>query len=150
MAQEAASSEPPRKKGKADRMARGMGEGGEKGPKRKKKGKKSGSGSGVGPPGGDGSVGAGASAPDRPAKPKKSAPPPAPKPPSPAWFKMVVTDFITFLKDVRREMKRVTWPSNKEVRVATIVVLCTLLVVTGFIAVVNYVLNLIFKLNPTG
>lgn len=144
MSSEAASSEAPRKKGKADRAARGMGEGGEKGPKRKKKGsgKKSG-------PEGTAAIGTGAPAGDK-VKVKKAAPPPAPRPPSPAWFKMVVEDFIKFLKSVRAEMKRVTWPSGKEVRVATIVVLITLLVVTGYIAVVNYVLNLIFKLNPTG
>lgn len=148
MAQEAASSEPPRKKGsKADRMARGMGEGGEKGPKRKKKGGKKGSG-GVGPPTGEGAAAAPAG--DKPAKVKKAAPPPAPRPPSPAWFKMVVEDFIKFLKSVRAEMKRVTWPSGKEVRVATVVVLVTLFVVTGWIAFINLVLNAIFKQNPTG
>ncbi len=146
MAGEAASSEPPRKKGKADRAARGMGEGGEKGPKRKKKGsgKKSG-------PDGTAPVGAGAAAPaGEKVKVKKAAPPPLPKPPSPAWVKMVIEDFIKFLKSVRAEMKRVTWPSGKEVRVATVVVLITLVVVTGYIAIVNFVLNMIFRLNPTG
>lgn len=145
-AQEPASSE-PRKKAKADRMGRAMGEGGEKGPKRKKKGSGSKkSREGVAP------AGAGTTPPSSEVKGKvkKAAPPPPPRPPSPAWFKMVVEDFIKFLKAVRAEMKRVTWPSGKEVRVATVVVLMTLLVVTGYIAVVNYVLTLIFTLNSHG
>ncbi|MEW6281934.1 MAG: preprotein translocase subunit SecE [Candidatus Eremiobacterota bacterium] len=54
-------------------------------------------------------------------------------------------DFLKYLRSVRAEMKRVTWPTKKEVQVATVVVLITLAVVTGFIAVIDQVLRLVFK-----
>ncbi|NMA26253.1 MAG: preprotein translocase subunit SecE [Burkholderiales bacterium] len=41
-------------------------------------------------------------------------------------------------------MKRVTWPSAKEVRAATIVVMVTLLVVSSYMGIVDWLLTLLF------
>lgn len=41
-------------------------------------------------------------------------------------------------------MKRVTWPSVKEVRTATIVVMVTLLVVSSYMGIVDWLLTLFF------
>ncbi|GMU56032.1 MAG: hypothetical protein AMXMBFR33_51780 [Candidatus Xenobia bacterium] len=145
-AQEPASSPEPRKK---RRGLERSGEGGEKGPKRKKKGSgaKKAAAAAAGAP-----VAAGvpATTGERAGKVKKAAAPPLPRPPSPAWIRMMLEEFVKYLRSVRAEMKRVTWPSGKEVRLATVVVLITLVVVTGYIAIVNMLLNLIFQQNPTG
>lgn len=41
-------------------------------------------------------------------------------------------------------MKRVSWPSVKEVRAATIVVMVTLLLISGYMGVVDWLLTLFF------
>jgi len=46
-----------------------------------------------------------------------------------------------YLADVLAEMRKVSWPSRNEVRGATVVVLITVAVLTGFIFVVDTVLN---------
>ncbi|MGI5843845.1 MAG: preprotein translocase subunit SecE [Candidatus Xenobium sp.] len=59
-------------------------------------------------------------------------------------FKERLGQFLRFLKSVRTEMKRVTWPSAKEVRAATIVVMVTLLVVSSYMGIVDWLLTLLF------
>ncbi len=56
------------------------------------------------------------------------------------WYDRVVK----FLTSVRDEMERVNWPSGKELRVATIVVMVTLVMVSAYMGVVNYVFSVIF------
>lgn len=45
-----------------------------------------------------------------------------------------------FLKEVRLEMKRVTWPNRREVSGATWVVIVTVVIIALFIGVVDQVL----------
>lgn len=45
-----------------------------------------------------------------------------------------------FLKEVRLEMKRVTWPNRREVSGATWVVIITVVIIALFIGVVDQVL----------
>jgi len=45
-----------------------------------------------------------------------------------------------FLKEVRLEMKRVTWPNKKEVSGATWVVIVTVVIIALFIGVVDQAL----------
>jgi preprotein translocase subunit SecE len=45
-----------------------------------------------------------------------------------------------FLKEVRLEMKRVTWPNKKEVSGATWVVIVTVVIIALFIGIVDQVL----------
>ncbi|MDD8031865.1 MAG: preprotein translocase subunit SecE [Acidobacteriota bacterium] len=39
------------------------------------------------------------------------------------WYKR----FVNFLKDVRAELKKVTWPSRQEVRGTTVIVIITVI-----------------------
>ena len=54
-----------------------------------------------------------------------------------------------YLKDVRGELTKVSWPTREELRDSTVVVIVTVLLVATFIGLVDYVLNrvvaLIFK-----
>jgi len=54
-----------------------------------------------------------------------------------------------YLKDVRGELKRVSWPTREELRDSTVVVIVTVLLVAAFIGLVDQGLNrvvaLIFK-----
>ena len=54
-----------------------------------------------------------------------------------------------YLKDVRGELKRVSWPTREELRDSTVVVIVTVLLVAAFIGIVDQGLNrvvaLIFK-----
>ncbi|HXE71962.1 MAG TPA: preprotein translocase subunit SecE [Candidatus Nitrosotenuis sp.] len=54
-------------------------------------------------------------------------------------------EFLRFLKSVRVEVKRITWPSPAELRAATLIVLLTLAVVAGYIGIVNKIFSLIFQ-----
>ncbi len=53
------------------------------------------------------------------------------------WYKR----FIVFLRDVRAEIKKVTWPSKNEVYSTTIVVI----IATIFFGVYLYMLDLLFS-----
>ena len=53
------------------------------------------------------------------------------------WYKR----FIVFLRDVKAEIKKVTWPSKNEVYSTTIVVL----IATAFFGVYLYLLDLLFS-----
>jgi len=61
-----------------------------------------------------------------------------------AGFKDRWEQFLRFLKSVKAEMKRVTWPGRKEVKAATIVVVMTLLIISGYMWFVDLVLTRIF------
>ncbi|MAF27589.1 MAG: preprotein translocase subunit SecE [Gemmatimonadota bacterium] len=46
-----------------------------------------------------------------------------------------------FVKDVRVEMKKVSWPSRDELRGSTMVVIVTVIVLAIFIGIVDRILN---------
>ncbi|NOT33805.1 MAG: preprotein translocase subunit SecE [Candidatus Eisenbacteria bacterium] len=46
-----------------------------------------------------------------------------------------------FVKDVRVEVGRVSWPTREELRDSTVVVIVTVLIVSAFIGVVDRILN---------
>ncbi len=52
---------------------------------------------------------------------------------------------MQFLRETGQEMKRVTWPTWKELREQTVVVIVTVAVVTFFIFVVDQVLSFLQK-----
>jgi preprotein translocase subunit SecE len=52
----------------------------------------------------------------------------------------------TFLKDVRVESRKVTWPSREELQEATMVVLVTVLIISMFIFVVDLGVNRVVTL----
>lgn len=63
---------------------------------------------------------------------------------------MSVTDqFREFVKDVRLESAKVSWPTRNELRDSTVVVLTTVLLVAAFIGVVDrlltFVVGLLFR-----
>ena len=68
----------------------------------------------------------------------------------PGKVKLWIESVQRFLKSVRSEMDRVTWPSWKELRTSTIVVVVTLLLVSMYMGVVDYVLSLLFGTPQTG
>ena len=47
-----------------------------------------------------------------------------------------------FIKDVRVEIGRVSWPTREELRDSTLVVIATVLLVAVFVGIVDRVLNL--------
>jgi len=47
-----------------------------------------------------------------------------------------------FVKDVRSESAKVSWPTRRELRDSTIVVIVTVIIVTAFVGVVDRVLTL--------
>ena len=47
----------------------------------------------------------------------------------------------TYVEGLRMEMKRVTWPSQKQVRATTIVVIATVFIFGVYFAVVDWILN---------
>lgn len=59
-------------------------------------------------------------------------------------FQGYLDNITRFLKSVRTEVDRVAWPSFKELRAATIVVVVTLLLVSGYMGVVDWLLTLVF------
>jgi len=48
---------------------------------------------------------------------------------------------ISFLKESRAELKKVNWPSREEVLTSTRVVIISILVIAGVIALVDYVIK---------
>lgn len=51
---------------------------------------------------------------------------------------------VNYLKSVKGEMKRITWPTKHELRASTIVVIITLIIITSFLWISNEVLIRIF------
>lgn len=65
-------------------------------------------------------------------------------------FQGRLEEFGKYLKSVRAEMKRVTWPGWPEVRAATVVVVLTLLIISGYMGIVDWILTQIFGTPTTG
>lgn len=57
--------------------------------------------------------------------------------------------FTQFFKDLRSEVKKVVWPSKKQVRNNTVVVLTFMAIAAAFVWIIDFILtllvNLIFK-----
>jgi preprotein translocase subunit SecE len=68
----------------------------------------------------------------------------------PGAFKLRYDAVVRFLKSVHSEMERVTWPSWKELRMSTVVVVATLLLVSLYMGVVDWVLSIVFGTPATG
>jgi preprotein translocase subunit SecE len=54
----------------------------------------------------------------------------------------VMDQMREFVKDVRLESAKVSWPTRGELKDSTVVVLVTVLLVAAFIGVVDQILNL--------
>jgi preprotein translocase subunit SecE len=52
-----------------------------------------------------------------------------------------VKKIISFLKESRAELKKVNWPSKEEVLTSTRVVIISILIIAGVIALVDYVIK---------
>jgi preprotein translocase subunit SecE len=52
-----------------------------------------------------------------------------------------ITQFREFIKDVRVEAAKVSWPTRDELRDSTVVVLITVLLVAAFIGVMDRILT---------
>lgn len=50
-----------------------------------------------------------------------------------------------YVRDVRVEMSKVTWPTRDELRESTIVVLVMVLIMTVFIGIVDRILSFLFE-----
>ncbi|MFA4872106.1 MAG: preprotein translocase subunit SecE [Patescibacteria group bacterium] len=48
---------------------------------------------------------------------------------------------IQYVKDSKEELKHVTWPTKKEVRRHTILVIAVSLGVAAFLGIIDYILN---------
>ena len=55
------------------------------------------------------------------------------------------TALAEYVKDVRVEMSKVSWPSRKELQESTLVVIVMVIVVSIFIGIVDRVLSLAFE-----
>lgn len=56
----------------------------------------------------------------------------------------IFNDLVKYLKAVKSEVKRITWPSSQELKASTIVVIITLFVVTGYLYIVDTVFGQLF------
>jgi preprotein translocase subunit SecE len=56
-----------------------------------------------------------------------------------------VQKIFQFLKEVRFELKRVTWPSRKETIAGTMVVLIIVLIVASYLGIVDFGLSELIK-----
>jgi preprotein translocase subunit SecE len=59
--------------------------------------------------------------------------------------KKLFVDTVKYLKTVRSEVKRISWPSPQELKTSTIVVIVTLGLVTGYLYIVDVLLAQIFQ-----
>jgi len=59
--------------------------------------------------------------------------------------KKLFVDTVKYLKTVRSEVKRISWPSPQELKTSTIVVIVTLGLVTGYLYIVDVILAQIFQ-----
>lgn len=59
-------------------------------------------------------------------------------------FKSIWQKTRQFFREVRAELKKVTWPSKDEVKVLTIVVVLFVFIFTAFIGIVDLVLSRVF------
>lgn len=61
-------------------------------------------------------------------------------------FKGVMNKLAQYIQDSRAELKKVVWPSKKETRNHTLMVIGISLAVAAFLGLVDYGLNLLLKL----
>ena len=54
-----------------------------------------------------------------------------------------------FLREVRAEMSKISWPSREELREQTVVVIITVAILTVFIGVVDQIFNWLWRLLLT-
>ncbi|RLC46777.1 MAG: preprotein translocase subunit SecE [Candidatus Coatesbacteria bacterium] len=52
---------------------------------------------------------------------------------------------ITFFRDVRLELKRVTWPNKDQIMSATIVVIVATLILSAYLGVVDRLFSLLLR-----
>jgi len=57
------------------------------------------------------------------------------------WLKQQWTRMTTFLQDVRGELQKTSWPSRKEVRNTTIVVIVFVMICAVYLYAVDYALQ---------
>jgi len=53
----------------------------------------------------------------------------------------IVTQTVDFLQEVRNEMRKITWPDRAQLRQATIAIIVFVLVIAGFIAILDVILQ---------
>ena len=53
---------------------------------------------------------------------------------------------ITFLRDVRLELKRVTWPNKDQIMSATVVVIVATLILSAYLGVVDKLFSVLLRL----
>jgi len=54
--------------------------------------------------------------------------------------------FVEFLKEVRVELSKISWPTRAELKESTIVVIISVIVITLFIGAVDQVFNWMWRL----
>ena len=57
------------------------------------------------------------------------------------WLKNQWTRLSTFLQEVKAELQKTTWPTRKEVRNTTIVVVTFVVICAAYLYLVDYVLQ---------
>jgi preprotein translocase subunit SecE len=53
----------------------------------------------------------------------------------------IVAQTVDFLQEVRNELRKVTWPDRAQLRQATIAIIVFVLVIAGFIAILDVILQ---------
>ncbi|HEY9479697.1 MAG TPA: preprotein translocase subunit SecE [Gemmatimonadaceae bacterium] len=53
----------------------------------------------------------------------------------------IVAQTMDFLQEVRNEMRKITWPDRAQLRQATIAIVIFVLVIAGFIAILDVILQ---------
>jgi preprotein translocase SecE subunit len=87
-------------------------------------------------------VAAGPPSPDEtPKKPRKGA---APEAPPPTGAQGQIEEAKKYLKSVQTESKRITWPTQQQMKAFVAVVLVTLIVVTAYLFICDVVFTKIF------
>jgi len=61
------------------------------------------------------------------------------------WEAEVVGNILTFVREARAELKKVTWPGKKQVWYSTIVVIAFTLLVSAYLGIVDMVLTGVFS-----
>ncbi|OQA13540.1 MAG: preprotein translocase subunit SecE [bacterium ADurb.Bin363] len=61
-----------------------------------------------------------------------------------SFFRKNYVAFLKYLKSVRSEMKRVTWPTKKELYTSTLMVTAVLFVVSIFVYFVDNIFTFLF------
>ena len=56
-----------------------------------------------------------------------------------------VNKLVQYIKDSRNEIKKVTWPTKKEIKQHTILVITISLAVAAFLGLVDYILSQVIE-----